>query len=166
MSLLQHCPTTTGSAHALCGVRLPAGLLLGRLKAAIATLGVFVSFILSATWSLAGSAHAQTPQAHSNFTHIPRSASAPANAPRGRLHIGVNGHSFELGEQGHVLRPTPGFRLYDPMGRIIFAHSVAGQTFHAAWALEPSTGGLHTAWILGPWQEPLWQGQLKTTVSR
>ena len=49
---------------------------------------------------------------------------------------------------GNEIRTAPGFRLFSVHNTLIFQHAVQGQTFTVNYVIEPSTGLLHTVWIL------------------
>ena len=56
----------------------------------------------------------------------------------------------EVAINGAAIRTTPGFRLFDAKNRLVFAHTLQGQTFTVNYVIEPSTQWLHQAWILTP----------------
>lgn len=56
----------------------------------------------------------------------------------------------ELTINGKRLRTTPGFRLFDAQNRLVFAHTLQGQTFTVNYVIESSTGWLHQVWLLTP----------------
>ena len=56
---------------------------------------------------------------------------------------------------GTPLRTAPGFRLFSPDNKLIFAHSVQGQALRVAYLKEASTQWLQTAWILTPEEQAL-----------
>ena len=71
----------------------------------------------------------------------------PPAAQRGKLAIGT---MPEVMLNGKPIRTTPGFRLFSTEGRLIMAHTLAGQNLLVNYVIEPSTQWLHTAWILTP----------------
>lgn len=71
----------------------------------------------------------------------------PPDARRGKLVIGT---MPEVKLDGKAMRTTPGFRLFSTEGRLIMAHTVAGQNLLVNYVIEPSTQWLHTAWVLTP----------------
>jgi len=71
----------------------------------------------------------------------------PPDARRGKLVIGT---MPEVKLNGKAMRTTPGFRLFSTEGRLIMAHTVAGQNLLVNYVIEPSTQWLHTAWVLTP----------------
>ena len=71
----------------------------------------------------------------------------PGNTALGVLRIDQGPHAQINGES---LRTAPGFRLFSPDNKLIFAHSVQGQELRVAYLKEASTQWLLTAWILTP----------------
>ena len=71
----------------------------------------------------------------------------PPAALRGKLVIGT---MPEVTLNGKAMRTTPGFRLFSTEGRLVMAHTVAGQNLLVNYVIEPSTQWLHTAWVLTP----------------
>lgn len=51
---------------------------------------------------------------------------------------------------GQAIRTAPGFRLFSPDNKLIFAHTVQGEAVRVAYLKEASTQWLLTAWILTP----------------
>ena len=73
--------------------------------------------------------------------------SFPDTAQRGVLEITTMPEALLNGKK---VRTTPGFRLFDAKNRLVFAHTLQGQTFTVNYVIEPSTQWLHQAWILTP----------------
>lgn len=71
----------------------------------------------------------------------------PPDAQRGKLVIGT---MPEVTLNGKAMRTTPGFRLFSTEGRLLMAHTLAGQNLLVNYVIEPSTQWLHTAWVLTP----------------
>ncbi|MCD2511205.1 hypothetical protein [Comamonas endophytica] len=71
----------------------------------------------------------------------------PPDAQRGKLVIGT---MPEVTLNGKAIRTTPGFRLFSAEGRLLMAHTLAGQNLLVNYVIEPSTQWLHAAWILTP----------------
>ena len=71
----------------------------------------------------------------------------PPAALRGKLVIGA---MPEVTLNGKAMRTTPGFRLFSTEGRLLMAHTLAGQNLLVNYVIEPSTQWLHTAWVLTP----------------
>ena len=71
----------------------------------------------------------------------------PHNAQFGVLRIEQKPHAQI---NGQTIRTAPGFRLFSPDNKLIFAHTVQGQELHVAFIKEASTQWLLTAWILTP----------------
>lgn len=71
----------------------------------------------------------------------------PPAAERGKLVIGT---MPEVMLNGKPIRTTPGFRLFSTEGRLLMAHTLAGQNLLVNYVIEPSTQWLHTAWVLTP----------------
>ncbi len=71
----------------------------------------------------------------------------PPDARRGKLVIGT---MPEVKLDGKAIRTTPGFRLFSTEGRLLMAHTLAGQNLLVNYVIEPSTQWLHTAWVLTP----------------
>ncbi len=70
----------------------------------------------------------------------------PETALRGKLAFTTGIGTASL--NGEPIRTAPGFRLFSPQNTLIFQHAVQGQTFTVNYVIEPSTGLLHTVWIL------------------
>lgn len=71
----------------------------------------------------------------------------PPDARRGKLVIGT---MPEVTLNGKAIRTTPGFRLFSTEGRLLMAHTLAGQSLLVNYQIEPSTQWLHAAWVLTP----------------
>lgn len=90
-----------------------------------------------AAWLAAPAALAQaTPAGQRTF---------PEAAQRGALKI-VSAKHAEL--NGKPVRLAPGLRIFTPQNALVFAHNLTGRTLKVNYVIEPSTGMLHTAWIL------------------
>ena len=70
----------------------------------------------------------------------------PEAALRGKLAFTTGPGSAQLNND--TIRTAPGFRLFSPQNALVMAHTVQGQSFTVNYVIEPSTGLLHTAWIL------------------
>lgn len=51
---------------------------------------------------------------------------------------------------GQAIRTAPGFRLFSPDNKLIFAHTVLNQDLQVVFIKEASTDWLLSAWILSP----------------
>jgi hypothetical protein len=89
-------------------------------------------------------AHAQE-QAPSTFGAQIRTF--PDNALRGKVAFTTGIGTAEINGSTKLIT-APGFRLFSPENRLIMQHAVQGQTFTVNYVIEPSTGMLHTVWIL------------------
>lgn len=69
----------------------------------------------------------------------------PEAAQRGTL---VVLSTAETKLNGDTVRTAPGLRIFSPQNTLVMAHSVIGQSFTVNYTIEPSTGLLHTVWIL------------------
>jgi hypothetical protein len=76
----------------------------------------------------------------------------PPDAQRGKLVIGT---MPEVTLNGKPMRTTPGFRLFSTEGRLLMAHTLAGQSLLVNYQIEPSTQWLHAAWVLTPQEAAL-----------
>ncbi|WP_159916636.1 hypothetical protein [Pantoea sp. 18069] len=76
----------------------------------------------------------------------------PPDAQRGKLVIGT---MPEVTLNGKAMRTTPGFRLFSTEGRLLMAHTLAGQPLLVNFVIEPSTQWLHAAWVLTPQEAAL-----------
>ncbi|MFN7856499.1 MAG: hypothetical protein ACK5OA_07980 [Acidovorax sp.] len=101
---------------------------------------VLASLIGASTFALTPSAHAQ--QVPSGMGLV---RSFPEAALRGALTV-TSVQEARL--NGQPIRMAPGLRLFSPQNTLVMAHTVIGQTFKVNYVIEPSTGMLHTAWIL------------------
>ena len=61
---------------------------------------------------------------------------------------GVVTSAVEGKVNGDAYRLAPGLRLFNKQNQLVFAHSVIGQKLDVRYVIEPSTGMLHTAWVL------------------
>jgi hypothetical protein len=69
----------------------------------------------------------------------------PEAAQRGTLTIlGVQ----EARLNNKDIRMAPGMRLFSPQNSLVQRHTVIGQTYKVNYVVEPSSGMLHSAWIL------------------
>lgn len=93
------------------------------------------------------SVHAQTTPAGTRGVSEAAQRSFPDNVQRGVMQVAP---LPELTINGKLLRTTPGFRLLDAKNRLVFAHTLQGQSFTVNYVIEPSTRWLHQAWILTP----------------
>ena len=71
----------------------------------------------------------------------------PPHAQFGHLRL-LQTPAATLNEQS--VRTAPGFRLFMPDNRLVFAHSMQNQNLQVAYIKEASTNWLLTAWILSP----------------
>lgn len=71
----------------------------------------------------------------------------PSNVQYGELVLGALPNTQI---NGKALRAAPGFRLFSPDNKLIFAHTVQGKPLRVAYVIEASTQWLLTAWILTP----------------
>ena len=69
----------------------------------------------------------------------------PPTSKRGDL---VVTSAIEGKVNGDAYRLAPGLRLFNKQNQLVFAHSVIGQKLDVRYVIEPSTGMLHTAWVL------------------
>ena len=69
----------------------------------------------------------------------------PEQAKRGTLAI-LSTVDAEI--DGKPVRMAPGMRLLSPQNSLVMLHSVVGKQYVVNFRIEPSTGMLHTAWIL------------------
>ena len=69
----------------------------------------------------------------------------PDQAKRGNLAI-LSTVDAEI--DGKPVRMAPGMRLFSPQNSLVMLHSVIGKQYTVNYRMEPSTGMLHTAWIL------------------
>ena len=92
-------------------------------------------------------AHGQTPPAVYAQATPAGMRNFPDNAQRGLMQVAP---LPELTINGKRLRTTPGFRLFDTQNRLVFAHTLQGQTLTVNYVIEPSTGWLHQVWLLTP----------------
>ena len=69
----------------------------------------------------------------------------PVQARRGTLAV-LSTTEAEI--DGKLLRMAPGMRLLSPQNSLIMLHTVIGKEYVVNYNIEPSTGMLHTAWIL------------------
>ena len=69
----------------------------------------------------------------------------PATVQYGVLRVD---HMPMVQVNGQDTRTAPGFRLFSPDNKLIFAHTVQGQPLRVAYVREASTQWLLTAWIL------------------
>ncbi|CAM3394179.1 Copper resistance protein CopC [Paracidovorax anthurii] len=49
---------------------------------------------------------------------------------------------------GKTLRTAPGLRIFSPQNTLVMAHTLIGQSFTVNYVIEPSTGMLHSVWLL------------------
>ena len=71
----------------------------------------------------------------------------PDNALRGKVAFTTGIGTAEINGSTKLIT-APGFRLFSPQNTLIMQHSVQGQSFTVNYVIEPSTGMLHTVWIL------------------
>ena len=69
----------------------------------------------------------------------------PPSSKRGDL---IVTSTVEGKVNGDAYRLAPGLRLFNKQNQLVFAHSVVGQKLDVRYVIEPSTGMLHTAWVL------------------
>ncbi|MBS0507116.1 MAG: hypothetical protein JSR53_07015 [Proteobacteria bacterium] len=94
---------------------------------------------LTATLALPLFSHAQqapTPAGQRNF---------PDAALRGQLTIAS---SAEARLNNANVRLAPGLRIFNTSNALVFAHTLINQPVTVNYVLEPSTGMLHTVWLL------------------
>ena len=99
---------------------------------------------LCSVGALTTGAHAQE-QAPAAFGAVVRTF--PDNALRGKVAFTTGIGTAEI-NGATKLNTAPGFRLFSPQNTLIMQHAVQGQTFTVNYVIEPSTGMLHTVWIL------------------
>ncbi|MBS0609131.1 MAG: hypothetical protein JSS19_07245, partial [Proteobacteria bacterium] len=58
----------------------------------------------------------------------------------------LNAAEAEL--NGKPVRLAPGLRIFNPQNALVFAHGLINQPVKVNYVIEPSTGMLHTVWIL------------------
>ena len=69
----------------------------------------------------------------------------PDQAKRGTLTILS---TVDAQIDGKPVRMAPGMRLLSPQNSLVMLHTVIGKQYVVNFRIEPSTGMLHTAWIL------------------
>ncbi len=69
----------------------------------------------------------------------------PVQALRGKLAILS---TVEATIDGKPIRMAPGMRLRSPQNSLVMLHMVIDKEYAVNYTIEPSTGMLHTAWIL------------------
>ena len=69
----------------------------------------------------------------------------PDQAKRGTLAV-LSTVNAEI--DGKPVRMAPGMRLLSPQNSLVMLHTVIGKQYVVNYRMEPSSGMLHTAWIL------------------
>lgn len=70
----------------------------------------------------------------------------PEAALRGKLAFTTGMGTALLNDD--AIRTAPGLRIFSAQNTLVMQHAVQGQTFTVNYVVEPSTGLLHTVWIL------------------
>ena len=69
----------------------------------------------------------------------------PGAALRGTLALGEQGQAWI---NGQPVRLAPGLRIFSRENTLVFAHTLIGHKRWVNYLIEPSTGMLHTVWLL------------------
>lgn len=112
-----------------------------------------IALLLATGLLLSASAQAQyrAPLSGNALVQQTQTRNFPPASVYGTVVFGESG-AATIGRKS--LRTAPGLRIFDTQNRLVFAHSLSGQKIQARYLIEPSTGLLHTVWILSPHEIP------------